>query len=156
ARSRGGGLDPRREERGPSARLEDGALVEARAVLEKEIAGLRAVQARLDASFVRAVELLFRCSGRVIVTGIGKSGLVAKKIAATLTSTGTRSLYLHPVEAAHGDMGILAPEDVLLAVSYSGANEELDEILSACVRWRIPIVALTGHPDSPLATRSDV
>jgi arabinose-5-phosphate isomerase len=144
-----------RQDRGPAARFED-PLRDGRAVLETEIAGLRAVQAQLDERFVLAVEQLFRCSGRVIVTGLGKSGIVAKKIAATLTSTGTRSLYLHPVEAAHGDMGILAPEDVLLAVSYGGANEELDEILDACRRLRIPIVALTGNVDSPLAARSDV
>ena len=138
-----------------AARLED-PLRDAREVLEIEIAGLRAVQARLDARFVHAVDLLFACTGRVIVTGLGKSGIVAKKIAATLTSTGTRSLYLHPVEAAHGDMGILAPEDVLLAVSYSGANEELQEILAASRRLRIPIVALTGEAQSPLALQSDV
>ena len=150
-------MDGRPEERAAAAaRLEDPVLGAARAVLEKEIAGLRAVQGRLGLTFVRAVDLLFACSGRVVVTGIGKSGIVAKKIAATLTSTGTRSLYLHPVEAAHGDMGILAPEDVLLAVSYSGANEELDEILSACVRWHIPVVALTGNTESPLAGRSDI
>lgn len=138
-----------------AARLED-SLRDARQVLETEIAGLRAVQSRLDARFVRAVDLLFACTGRVIVTGLGKSGIVAKKIAATLTSTGTRSLYLHPVEAAHGDMGILAPEDVLLAVSYSGANDELQEILAACRRLCIPIVALTGVVGSPLGLQSDV
>lgn len=144
----------RREASSAAARLDD-SLRDARQVLETEIAGLRAVQARLDARFVRAVDLLFACTGRVVVTGLGKSGIVAKKIAATLTSTGTRSLYLHPVEAAHGDMGILAPEDVLLAVSYSGANDELQEILTACRRLRIPIVALTGEPRSHLALQSD-
>jgi len=91
-----------------------------------------------------------------VVTGLGKSGIVAKKIASTLTSTGTPSLYLHPVEAAHGDMGILGPEDVLLVVSYSGANDELEEVLAACKRLRIPIVALTGNPASPLGARSDL
>ena len=151
-----GRMDARREEPSRAAEVGDEVLRLARDVLEKEIAGLRAVQARLDASFGHAVDLLFRCGGRVVVTGLGKSGIVAKKIAATLTSTGTPSLYLHPVEAAHGDMGILAPEDVLIAVSYSGANDELDEIVAACKRSRIPIVALTGNPDSPLGRRSDV
>lgn len=147
-------MEPRPSER-PAARRED-PLAEARRVLEIEIAGLRAVQGRLDGRFTRAVDLLFACTGRVVVTGLGKSGIVAKKIAATLTSTGTRSLYLHPVEAAHGDMGILAPEDVLLVVSYSGANDEIDEVLAACSRLRIPIVALTGNVESALAARSDL
>jgi arabinose-5-phosphate isomerase len=124
--------------------------------LEKEIAGLRAVQHRLDERFVEVVDLLYACKGRVIVTGVGKSGIVAKKIAATLTSTGTRSLYLHPVEAAHGDIGILAPEDVLLAVSYSGANDEFDEIIAACTRMRIPIVSLTGNVHSRVGRSSRV
>jgi arabinose-5-phosphate isomerase len=148
-------MEPTRAERGPAARLQD-PLQDARRVLEIEIAGLRAVQARLDERFAHAVEMIFACRGRVVVTGLGKSGIVAKKVAATLTSTGTRSIYLHPVEAAHGDMGILAPEDVLLVVSYSGANDELDEVLSACARLRMPIVALTGNPSSPLGKRSDI
>jgi arabinose-5-phosphate isomerase len=136
-------MEPVRQERAAAARIHD-PLHEARRVLDIEIAGLRAVQ------------LLYDCTGRVVVTGLGKSGIVAKKIAATLTSTGTPSLYLHPVEAAHGDMGILAAEDVLLVVSYSGANDELDEVLAACQRLRIPIVALTGSPNSLLAQRSDL
>jgi arabinose-5-phosphate isomerase len=140
----------------PPASKRDATLEEGRQVLEVEIAGLRSVQARLDARFTRAVDLLFECTGRVVVTGLGKSGIVAKKIASTLTSTGTPSLYLHPVEAAHGDMGILGPEDVLLVVSYSGANDELDEVLSACKRLRIPIVALTGNASSPLGSRSEL
>ena len=148
-------MEPTRSERAPAAHVHD-SVRDARQVLEIEIAGLRAVQARLDERFASAVDLLFRCTGRVVVTGLGKSGIVAKKIAATLTSTGSRSLYLHPVEAAHGDMGILAPEDVLLVISYSGANDELDEVLSACRRLRIPIVALTGNTNSPLAARSDL
>jgi arabinose-5-phosphate isomerase len=125
-------------------------------VLEKEIAGLRAVQARLGESFPTAVDLLHACSGRVIVTGVGKSGIVAKKIAATLTSTGTPSLYLHPVEAAHGDMGILAPGDVLLAVSYSGANAEFEDLFAAAARIRLPIVALTGDVRSWIGRKSQV
>jgi arabinose-5-phosphate isomerase len=148
-------LEPGKADRPAAAQIAR-ALGEARRVFDVEIAGLRAVQARLDAGFERAVEALAACNGRVIVTGLGKSGIVAKKIAATLTSTGTRSLYLHPVEAAHGDMGILAPEDVLLVVSYSGANDELQEILIASRRLRLPIVALTGDAHSTLALQSDV
>lgn len=139
----------------PGANPEE-TLREARVVLDKEIAGLEAVRERLDASFVDAVELLERCKGRVIVAGVGKSGIVAKKIAATLTSTGTRSLYLHPVEAAHGDMGILAPEDVLLVVSYSGANEEFEELLSAAARMHIPMLLLTGNTASWIARSSQL
>jgi arabinose-5-phosphate isomerase len=147
-------VEPRPHERA-AAHLDD-PVREARHVLEIEIAGLRAVQARLDATFARAVDILYACRGRVIVTGLGKSGIVAKKIAGTLTSTGTRALYLHPVEAAHGDMGLLAPEDALLVVSYSGANDELDEIVAAARRLRMPIVAFTGQAESPLASRADV
>lgn len=139
--------------RAPAARV-DGVLRDARQVLEIEIAGLRAVQARLGQSFLDAVELMFGCRGRVIVTGLGKSGIVAKKIAGTLTSTGTPSLYLHPVEAAHGDMGLMGRGDLLLVVSYSGANDELDEILAAARRLDAPILALTGDLNSALATRS--
>ncbi len=131
-------------------------LAEARIVLDKEIAGLEAVRERLGSSFVDAVELLERCTGRVIVAGVGKSGIVAKKIAATLTSTGTRSTYLHPVEAAHGDMGILAPEDVLLVVSYSGANDEFEELLLAAQRLHLPVVVLTGNGASWIARSSRV
>jgi arabinose-5-phosphate isomerase len=125
-------------------------------VLDKEIAGLTAVRARLDERFTAAVDLIHGCEGRVIVCGLGKSGLVARKIAATLTSTGTRSLFLHPVEAAHGDLGILSPEDLLLVVSKSGTNGELAAVLEACERLQIPIVSLTGDGDSSLAHRSDV
>ena len=140
-------------ERAAAARVED-PLRDARQVLEIEIAGLRAVQSRLGSSFLEAVDLMFRCRGRVIVSGLGKSGIVAKKIAGTLTSTGTPSLYLHPVEAAHGDMGLMGAGDVLLVVSYSGANDELDEILAAARRLNAPIIALTGDTHSTLAARS--
>lgn len=138
-----------------SAHVDD-PLRDARQVLEIEIAGLRAVQARLDATFVHAVDLVYACRGRVIVTGLGKSGVVAKKIAGTLTSTGTPALYLHPVEAAHGDIGLLSGDDVLLVVSYSGANDEMDAIVAAARRLQMPILALTGQRDSALGRRADV
>jgi arabinose-5-phosphate isomerase len=148
-------MEPGSPARAAAARVQD-PVRDARQVLDVEIAGLRAVQSQLDERFTRAVDLLYRCTGRVVVTGLGKSGIVAKKIASTLTSTGTPSLYLHPVEAAHGDMGILAAEDVLLVVSYGGANDELEEVLAACRRLHIPILALTGNASSPLAMRSDI
>lgn len=132
------------------------ALEDARVVLDKEIAGLQAVRHQLDESFTAAVDLLYDCGGRVIVTGLGKSGLVARKIAATLTSTGTRSFFLHPVEAAHGDLGMVAPEDLLLVVSNSGTNGELAPVLDACERLEVPIVSLTGDRTSALAARSNV
>lgn len=132
------------------------ALREAWLVFEKEIAGLRAVQQRLGSSFLEAVELIDACRGRIVVTGVGKSGIVAKKIAATFTSTGTPSFYLHPVEAAHGDLGLLAAEDVLLVVSYSGSNEEFEEVLGAAARMRLPVVALTGNPGSWIAHASRI
>jgi len=132
------------------------ALEDAREVLDKEIAGLQAVRQRLDQQFTLAVDLLYGCTGRVVVSGLGKSGLVARKISATLTSTGTRSLFLHPVEAAHGDLGILARDDILLVVSNSGANGELEAVLAASEHLQIPIVSLTGDLKSNLAQRSDL
>jgi arabinose-5-phosphate isomerase len=132
------------------------ALQDAHLVFDKEIAGLRAVQQRLGASFVAAVDLLEACSGRVVVSGVGKSGIAAKKIAATLTSTGTPSFYLHPVEAAHGDLGLLAAGDVVVAVSYSGANEEFEELVTAAKRMHLPLLALTGNRESWIARASQL
>ena len=96
--------------------------------------------------FNRAVELLFRCAGRVVVTGIGKSGIIARKIAATLSSTGTPSLYMHPVEALHGDLGMLAQGDVVIALSASGETEEILQLLATIKRLRIPLIAITCDP----------
>ena len=132
------------------------ALLAAQAVFDKEIAGLRAVQERLGPSFVAAVDVLEACTGRVVVTGVGKSGIVAKKIAATLTSTGTPGFYLHPVEAAHGDLGLLEAGDVLVIVSYSGANDEFEEVVAAATRMRLPRIALTGNVESWIARTSDI
>ena len=138
------------------ARAADAALHDAHWVFDKEIAGLRAVQQRLGASFLAAVDLLEACAGRVVVTGVGKSGIVAKKIASTLTSTGTPGFYLHPVEAAHGDLGLLESGDVLVVVSYSGANDEFEEVVAAATRMHLPLVALTGNVDSWIAGASDI
>ena len=96
-----------------------------RSAIAKEIRALEALEARLNDSFTQTVKLIAACRGRLIVTGMGKSGHVARKIAATLTSTGTRAIFLHAAEALHGDLGIIAPEDVLLALSYSGESEEV-------------------------------
>lgn len=105
---------------------------------------------RLDEAFVRAVDLLLACEGRVVTTGMGKSGAVARKIAGTLASTGTPALFLHPAEGVHGDLGMVSMGDVLLALSNSGDTEELNAILPAIARINVPIIALTGRPDSPL------
>jgi arabinose-5-phosphate isomerase len=111
---------------------------------------------RLDEGFVEAVEILFRARGRVIVTGVGKSGIVARKIAATLTSTGTPATFLHPVDGLHGDLGIVSREDVGIFVSKSGASSELHGLMEYMLRLGLPIVALTGRMDSPLAGHATV
>jgi arabinose-5-phosphate isomerase len=111
---------------------------------------------RLDESFARAVELVLGCKGRVIITGIGKSGIIGKKIAATLTSTGTPAFFLHSTEAVHGDMGVLSSDDVVIAISKSGSTEDLAKLLQAVKRLKIPVVALTADGCSHLGKMSDV
>jgi arabinose-5-phosphate isomerase len=128
----------------------------ARRVLQIELQAIQDVLARLDASFDHAVELLFNCKGRVVVTGMGKSGLIARKISATLSSTGTPSFFLHPADALHGDLGMLAPGDVMLAFSYGGNTEEIVRLLEALKRLEIPLLTLTGKVNSTLAEASDV
>jgi arabinose-5-phosphate isomerase len=132
------------------------SLPTARRVLQIEAQALQDVLARLDTSFEKAVDLLFACKGRVVVTGMGKSGLVARKISATFSSTGTPSFFLHPAEALHGDLGMLARGDALLAVSYSGETEEIIALLEALKRLEMPIVTLTGRIDSTLAEASEI
>lgn len=132
------------------------SLEAARRVLRIEAEAILDVQQRLNDSFNRAVELLFHCKGRVVVTGMGKSGLVGRKVAATLSSTGTPSFFLHPAEALHGDLGMLAKGDSLLAITYSGETQEILNLLEALKRLEIPIVTLTGKLNSTLAQASDV
>jgi len=128
----------------------------ARRVLEIEAEAIRALIPRLDESFDRAVEVLLDCAGRVVATGMGKSGIIAQKISATLASTGTPSLFLHPGEATHGDLGRIVKGDVLLAVSNSGDTEELSALVAWVKRLGSRLVALTGDPRSPLAQAADV
>jgi arabinose-5-phosphate isomerase len=128
----------------------------ARRVLKIESQAIQDVLARLDASFEKAVDVLFECKGRVVVTGMGKSGLIGRKISATLSSTGTPSFFLHPAEALHGDLGMLARGDAMLAVSYGGETEEIIALLEALKRLEAPLVTLTGKIDSTLAEASDV
>lgn len=127
----------------------------AKRVLEIEAAAVRALIDRVDDRFRRAVALMHACPGRVVVSGMGKSGLVARKIAATLSSTGTPALFLHPAEARHGDLGMLAPGDVVLALSYSGDTEELLDLLGPIRRMGLALIAMTGAPQSPLARAAD-
>jgi arabinose-5-phosphate isomerase len=128
----------------------------ARRVLRIEAQAIQDAMARLDGSFERAVDVLFACKGRVVVSGMGKSGLIGRKISATLSSTGTPSFFLHPAEALHGDLGMLARGDALLAVSYSGETEEIVRLLEALKRLEMSLVTLTGKTDSTLAQASDV
>jgi len=125
-------------------------------VLRLEAESITALRARLDARFVEAVGLLRRCRGRVIVTGIGKSGIIGRKIAATLASTGTPAYFLHPAEGAHGDIGMMAREDVVLALSNSGETDEVLAVLPAIKRLGVPLILLTGSAGSTLARQSDV
>jgi arabinose-5-phosphate isomerase len=128
----------------------------AREVLTIEAEGLVHLIKKLDKNFLQAVELMYRAKGRVIVTGVGKSGIVARKIVATLNSTGTRALFLHPVEAMHGDLGMVAKDDVVLALSNSGETQELTILLPSLSRLGAPLIALTGRPGSTLGRASRV
>ncbi|NYT65478.1 KpsF/GutQ family sugar-phosphate isomerase [Alcaligenaceae bacterium] len=134
----------------------DTVLKSARRSFSIEIQALQAMHDRLDHSFVQAVSLLLACQGRVVVTGIGKSGHIARKIAATLASTGTPAFFMHAAEAIHGDLGMLTKQDIVLAISYSGAANELVTILTVAKRMGAQVIAITGHPDSPLAGSADL
>jgi arabinose-5-phosphate isomerase len=125
-------------------------------VLRLEAESITALRARLDERFVEAVGLLRRCRGRVIVTGMGKSGIIGRKIAATLASTGTPAYFLHPAEGVHGDIGMMAREDVVLALSNSGETDEVLAVLPAIKRLGVPLILLTGSPGSTVARQSDV
>jgi len=127
----------------------------AREVLETEARSVLGLVPQLDEAFDRAVELVRGCSGRVVCTGMGKSGIVMKKVAATLSSTGTPAFFLHPAEAIHGDLGMLVAGDVVLAASFSGTTEELLRLVETLKRLGVPLIAMTGNPASPLARHAD-
>ena len=131
------------------------ALRLARRVLHIEAAAVAALAERVDAGFERALALILACHGRVIVTGIGKSGHIARKLAATLASTGTPAYFVHAAEAAHGDLGMITPQDVVIALSNSGSSEELLTIVPLVKRQGARLIAMTGKPDSPLAQEAD-
>jgi len=134
----------------------DRLIAAGRRVIRLEAEALATAERALDAGFARAVELLKQSTGRVIVTGVGKSGLIARKIAATLTSTGTPAMWLHPVDSLHGDLGLIGPRDVAIVLSKSGETEELVALLGELARLRTPIIALTGGLDSTLARAATV
>jgi arabinose-5-phosphate isomerase len=128
----------------------------AREVLETEARAVGQLVDHLDESFDRAVADIAACKGRVICTGMGKSGLILKKVAATLSSTGTPALFLHPAEAIHGDLGVIMAEDVVLAASYSGTTEELLRLIETLRRLGVRLIVLTGNAESPLARHADI
>ena len=132
------------------------SLAVAERVLRIEAEAIAAMIERLDQNFEHAIEILFACAGRVVITGLGKSGLIGRKISATLASTGTPSVFLHAAEALHGDLGMLKREDAVVAVTASGETEELLELLEPIKRLGIPVVTLTGNPRSTLSAASDV
>ena len=131
-------------------------LASARRTLDIEARALTELNQRLDSSVEKAVDLMLKCKGRVVVCGLGKTGHIARKIAATLASTGTPSFFLHAAEAVHGDIGMIGGQDLLIAVSYSGSGQELLTILPAAHRLGVKVIAMTGHNDSELARLADV
>ncbi len=139
-----------------SAPADSRAVALARRVLRIEAAAVAALADRVGEEFERAVDIILKRHGRVIVTGIGKSGHIARKIAATLASTGTPAYFVHAAEAAHGDLGMITPEDVVLALSNSGSSEELMMIVPLVKRQGARLIAMTGKSDSPLALQADV
>ncbi|AFJ86907.1 KpsF/GutQ family sugar-phosphate isomerase [Burkholderia vietnamiensis] len=135
---------------------DDRALALARDVLDIEADAVRALRDQLDGDFVQAVALLLGCRGRVVVSGIGKSGHIARKIAATLASTGTPAFFVHPAEASHGDLGMVTADDVFIGISYSGESEELVAILPLVKRIGAKLIAITGRAESSLGKLADV
>jgi arabinose-5-phosphate isomerase len=134
----------------------DRALALARNVIQIEAEAVRGLSELLDENFTNAVETLLGCRGRVVVSGIGKSGHVARKFAATLASTGTPAFFVHPAEASHGDLGMILPDDVIVALSWSGETAELKNLIDYSRRFRIPLIAITAEAGSTLGAAADV
>lgn len=132
------------------------AIVVGRRVLSAEAEALHALSGALDEAFAQAVETVFNAKGRVVCTGMGKSGHVARKIAATLASTGTSAMFVHPAEASHGDLGMIGSDDVILALSKSGEARELADLIAYAKRFSIPLIAITAFPDSQLGRGGDI
>jgi len=123
--------------------------------ISMELEAIEALKARINDDFVRACELILKCKGRTIVTGMGKSGHIGNKIAATLASTGTPSFFVHPGEASHGDLGMITKDDLVIGISNSGSSAEIVTLLPLLKRMGIPLISMTGKPDSPLAEAAD-
>ncbi len=149
-------LPPRSEARQGASAKARASLAHARRVLDVEASAIRALAERLGSGFAAAIELIAGRAGKVVVTGMGKSGHVCRKIAATLASTGTPAFFLHAAEALHGDVGMLERQDLVLAISNSGETQEILELLPILERLGLPLVAMTGRPDSTLARAADV
>jgi arabinose-5-phosphate isomerase len=132
------------------------SIKEAQKVLEIEEQGLSAVRQRIGVEFEEAIDLLVTCPSRVVITGIGKSGIIGQKIAATLNSTGTPAFFLHPVEAMHGDLGMVASTDIIIAISYSGQTSELNALMASLKKRGVRIIAMTGGLNSSLAEAADI
>src|SRR5207237_10864510 len=140
----------------PKAAPEQDIVEYAREVIRAEAEAVSQLSGRLNGAFARAVEMVLACPGRVVVTGMGKPGFIAQKLSATFASTGTPSLYLHPAEALHGDLGRLVPGDLVLALSNSGETDEIVRLLPSIRRLGAPIIAMTGGPRNSLADAADV
>lgn len=136
-------------------KLQNTDLEIAKKVLDTEIKGLKALESCLDQNFSSVIDILFATEGRIVVTGIGKSGHIAKKFVATLSSTGSPAIFLHPAEAVHGDLGMIAKGDVVVAISNSGESSELSCIIDYCKRFEIDLISISRNPDSTLAKASD-
>ncbi|MDO8746201.1 MAG: KpsF/GutQ family sugar-phosphate isomerase [Thermodesulfovibrionales bacterium] len=128
----------------------------AKKVLRIEADAVAALAEKLDSTFEKAIDIIFKSKGRVVVTGMGKSGLVGKKIAATLASTGTPAFFMHPAEASHGDLGMVTSDDVIIAISNSGETEELSGLIPFLKRFNVGLITMTGNPNSTLAKSADV
>ncbi len=131
-------------------------LERAKEVIRKEAQAIAGLEKKIDKEFEKAVDIILKCKGRVIVTGMGKSGIVARKIAATLTSTGTSAIFLHPAEGIHGDLGLVRRDDVVLAITKSGETDEVFQLFPLFKRLGVPIITFTGNIESQLAEKSDV
>ncbi len=129
---------------------------EARSIFDVEISALERSKAFIDASFVEAVQLIHECRGTVIIIGVGKSGIIAKKIAATMSSTGTRCFFMHPAEGLHGDLGIVTKDDIVFTISKSGKSEEVLRIMPSLKKIGVKVISMLGDVNSPLAQKSDV
>lgn len=129
---------------------------EAKKVLKIEAQAIENLNNYLEDNFLRAVELVFKCTGKVIITGMGKSGQIARKISSTLSSTGTPSVFVHPSESSHGDLGVISNGDIVIAISYGGESSELNDIISFVARKGNPLIGISGNPQSTLAKSSDV